>query len=248
MAGIKVSIINNSTALADAAVADVVPALQRQVHEHFFPAWGIDADLTFIRGDQQPPADSWWLVILDDSDQAGALGYHDLTSDGLPAGKIFAKTDIDNHLNWTVTASHELLEMLCDPEVNLGVLIRDQASSAKLYSYEVCDPCEDDQFAYAIDGVKVSDFVLPAYFQPSAGKKYDYRGLLPSAVPKLLPGGYIGVYDVHSDSGWHQITAATDNGRAHRGHVRVPREGSRSDKRRRSRDAWRVSEPRLVPM
>jgi hypothetical protein len=37
----------------------------------------------------QPASGSWWLVMLDDSDQAGALGYHDLTSDGLPLGNIF---------------------------------------------------------------------------------------------------------------------------------------------------------------
>jgi len=50
-------------------------------------------------------------VILDDSDQAGALGYHDLTSDGLPIGKVFAASDLKAGTSWTVTASHELLEM-----------------------------------------------------------------------------------------------------------------------------------------
>ena len=55
---------------------------------------------------------------MDDSDQAGALGYHDLTSAGLPMGKVFARTDLQNNLSWTVTVSHELLEILGDPMIN----------------------------------------------------------------------------------------------------------------------------------
>ena len=32
------------------------------------------------------------MLVLDTSDQAGALGYHDVTPQGLPLGKVFAKT------------------------------------------------------------------------------------------------------------------------------------------------------------
>jgi len=42
-------------------------------------------------------------------------GHHDLTPDGLPVGKSFAGTDKHFGHSWTVTASHELLEMLADP-------------------------------------------------------------------------------------------------------------------------------------
>jgi hypothetical protein len=38
-----------------------------------------------------PAPDSWWLVFLDNSDQAGALAYHDLTNEGLPLSKVFVK-------------------------------------------------------------------------------------------------------------------------------------------------------------
>ncbi|UIF89492.1 hypothetical protein KAF44_29135 (plasmid) [Cupriavidus necator] len=46
---------------------------------------------------------TWWLVILDDSDQANAYGYHDVTNDGLPLGKVFAKADMLNNKKWTIT-------------------------------------------------------------------------------------------------------------------------------------------------
>ena len=102
MAVIKISIINASTVLTDAQVSKVVPALQTQVHRDFYPAWGIDADLTFVPKGSKPVKGTWQLVILDNSDQAGALGYHDLTKDGLPLGKVFRKR-IEEHFGWGKT-------------------------------------------------------------------------------------------------------------------------------------------------
>src|SRR5271154_5703301 len=118
----QISVINASTVLNDNDIRPVIEALQQQVSDDFFPAWGVDAKLTFIPTASAPPGDTWWLTILDDSDQAGALGYHDLTPDGLPLGKVFAATDLKYGNSWSVTASHELLEMLADPNINLSVL------------------------------------------------------------------------------------------------------------------------------
>jgi hypothetical protein len=256
MPDITVAIINESTVVADADVAQYAAALQVQVSQHFAPAWGVDANIVVVPKVNQPPAGSWWLVLLDDTDQAGALGYHDVTSEGLPMGKVFAKTDLDNHLSVSVTISHELLEMLGDPDVNLTTFIQSSAKVGRLYAYEVCDAVEDDQYGYAIDGVTVSDFVLPAYFEPSTaahtpGVRYDYGGHLNGAVPTLLSGGYIGEFDVSRGSGWTQKTAATE-GTPHRGHLRMPHKGGRSERRRRPRDQWQVSQlentERLVPM
>ena len=114
-APIQISVINASTVVTDDDVRPVVDALQRQVSNDFLAAWGVDARLTFVPTSSMPPPGTWWLSILDDSDQAGALGYHDLTPDGLPLGKVFAATDLKYGSQWSVTASHELLEMLADP-------------------------------------------------------------------------------------------------------------------------------------
>ena len=77
---IQISVINESTVLADTDVAPVVAALQKQVSNDFRPIWGTDATLTIVPKGTQPAGGSWWLVLLDDSDQANALGYHDLTA------------------------------------------------------------------------------------------------------------------------------------------------------------------------
>lgn len=244
MADIKIAVINSSTVLTDAAVSAAVPALLTQVHRDFAPAWGIDADLTFVPKGSEPAAGSWWLVILDNSDVAGALGYHDVTSEGLPIGKVFAGTDQQYGLNWTVTASHELLEMLGDPEINLTVFVQPNAHSGMLYAYEVCDACEDDRYGYQINGVYVSDFVYPAWFEASRASgstQFDHKQQLNKPLPDLLPGGYIGAFDVTRGTGWHQITADEHFGRAAmRGRV-----GSRRERRRTPRDHWQKSKPKF---
>ena len=102
----------------DAQVQSAVPDLQTQVRRDFAPAWGIDADLAFVPKGKKANPKSWWLVILDNSDQAGALGYHDINPKGRPIGKVFAATDLHYGNSWTITTSHELLEMLGDRTIN----------------------------------------------------------------------------------------------------------------------------------
>jgi hypothetical protein len=237
MANIRVAIINASTVLTDNEVTLAVSVLQTQVHRDFAAAWGIDADLTFVPSTaQQLPADHWWLVILDNSDQAGALGYHDLTTTGLPLGKVFAGTDKQFGYQWTVTASHELLEMLGDPDVNLTVFVQSDAGSGTLYAYETCDACEADNLGYEIDGILVSDFVYPSWFesfwQPN-GTQFDYGNHIHSPF-ELVPGGYIGAFDVKCGTGWHQVTPP---GQTFTYDMR-PRLGSRREKRRTLRNHW----------
>ncbi|MBI3447427.1 MAG: hypothetical protein HY049_00700 [Acidobacteria bacterium] len=226
MANIKIAVVNASTVVTDAKlVQKVVAALQTQVTRDFAPAWGIDADLRYVPKGSKPAAGEWWLVILDNSDQAGALGYHDVTKAGLPLGKVFARTDLDYGEQWSCTASHELLEMLADPSINLTVF-DETTAGGRLYAYEVCDACEAEPFGYKINGVLVSDFVYPAWFESfrKTGTQFDHTKKI-SKPFKLVKGGYIGVYDVRSGSGWTQVTAEKINYRSR------PPVGSRRERR-----------------
>jgi hypothetical protein len=237
----QISVINESTVLTDADVTPVVMALQQQVTNDFRPIWGTDAELKMIPQGTQPPAATWWLVILDDSDQAGALGYHDLTPDGLPMGKIFAASDLKAGMSWSVTASHELLEMLADPNINLTVFAQNADTSGMLYAYEVCDSCEDDSFGYKINNILVSDFVYPAWFESFRGEgstQFDRMNQIKNPL-QLLAGGYIGVFSVTDGSGWQQQTAEKHPlNLRHRGHV-----GSRRERRSVPHNEWLTSLP-----
>jgi hypothetical protein len=237
---IQISIINESTILADTEIVPVVAALQKQATNDFRPVWGTDAELTIVPRGAQPPAGSWWLVLLDDSDQANALGYHDLTADGLPMGKVFAGSDLKAGNSWTVTLSHELLEMLGDPNINLTVFVQNSNTAGTLYAYEVCDSCEDDSLGYEIDNVLLSDFVYPSWFEnfrAEGSTQFDRRNKIQKPF-QLLVGGYIGTFNVNSGSGWQQIMAERATNLQNRGNV-----GTRRERRNTPRDLWINSLP-----
>jgi hypothetical protein len=242
MAEIKIAVINESTDI-NTLLPNVVAALQVQVSKHFAPAWGVNADLRLAANRTDVASGEWWLVILDDSDQAGALGYHDLTDEGLPLGKVFARTTRMDGGKWTVTASHELLEMLGDPDINLSVLVQDANQSVgRLYAYEVCDACEDDAYGYEVNGIPLSDFVFPSWFEtfrPQGSTQFDFGGHINKPL-ELLKGGYIGYFDITGGSGWQQLTV----GRS--AYMARPRVGSRRERRRTSREQWQKSEAPLA--
>jgi hypothetical protein len=55
---------------------------------------GVDCQLEFLTKDELL-AEGWWQIsVTDNPDQAGALGYHELTSRGTPLGKVFAALDL----------------------------------------------------------------------------------------------------------------------------------------------------------
>jgi hypothetical protein len=240
---INIAVVNQSTVVKDADVATWTAALQTQVSRDFLPIWGVDATLTAFPQGQNPPAGSWALGIFDTSDQADALGYHDITPDGLPLGKVFAKSTLDDGGTVSVTASHELLEMLGDPDINLIAELDDSSGApTKFYAYEVCDACEDDQFGYNINGVLVSDFVFPAYFESfrqANSTQFDY-GKQITAPFTLLAGGYISVLDLSNlAQGWQQVTPSQDRKAMINSRARI---GSRRERRRLSRSSWNRSE------
>jgi hypothetical protein len=238
---IQISVINESTVLSDADVVPVVAALQKQVTNDFGPVWGTAAQLTIVAKGAQPPSGNWWLVLLDDSDQANALGYHDLTTEGLPIGKVFAASDLKAGTSWTVTASHELLEMLGDPNINLTVFVQNTNTAGILYAYEVCDACEDDSLGYQIDNVLLSDFVYPAWFESfrtEGSAQFDRMKKMQSPF-QLLVNGYIGVFNVSAGSGWQQKTEDKRPANVlHRGAV-----GTRRERRDIPHELWINSLP-----
>lgn len=203
----NVAIINESTVVSDQQVYALTYALQIQTQKDFAPLWGIPSKIYYLDKTKPVLAGHWMLVILDNADQANALGYHDLSSDFSPLGKVFAKTTIDAGENWTVTASHELLEMLVDPFINLTTFTQTGNNSGRIIPYEVCDAVQESTFK--INGIEVSNFVLPSWFedfrQPNS-VKFDFLGILTSPY-QLAKGGYMSYFDVPNTKSWQQIFA-----------------------------------------
>jgi hypothetical protein len=237
MYNVNLALINASSVLTDTDISNAIPSFNTQLTRDFGPIWGAEAHIRFIGKNKTIPKGYWWISILDDSDTANALGYHDLTDEGNPLGKVFAKTDIDNGYNWTITATHEILEMIIDPSINLVAFIEEGKYAGKLFAYEVCDACEADQYAYDIKGTKVSDFVTPDYFEWFHTKKtgFDFQNKI-RAPFALLPGGYMSYYDIKTGDGWQMITADKAT-RETLVRMRAP-VGSRRERRRTLKTQW----------
>ncbi len=232
-----IAITNASTCLTDEQVAAAIPALQRQVTLDFRGYWDLDCQLMSLPKDA-PLVDGWWqILVTDNPDQAGALGYHELTSRGTPLGKVFAGLDLESGGSWTVTLSHELLEMLADPWINWCA----QGSDGKIYALEVCDAVEADNLGYEIDGVLVSDFITPSWFEPvtfepatpepAMAGQVDFKGRIKKPL-ELAAGGYISVLD--RNGRWTQIAS-------HGEPIAPIPVGSRRQRRNMGKAEWRES-------
>jgi hypothetical protein len=210
---IRVAIVDHPGSGADRQdLYAIAKALTIQAQRDFAPATGAPAaHVTFARS---PHAGVWTIGLFADPDQPGALGYHDLDPNGHPLAKVFPKLDAQDGANLSTTISHELLEMLADPWLTLAA-----QTSKGFAAYEACDAVEADE--YEIDGVKVSDFVTPAWYE-GTGDRFDFLGLCKHAL-EVRPGGYA---QFNTGSGWHQVTHAELAPRAYR-----QRQGSRVARR-----------------
>jgi len=196
-------ITNKSKVVYTPDLEQVITPLQRQIDEQFYPLWGWRADLRLAEATEK--ARAMKVIIRDRSNEAGDLGYH--FKDGLPITYVFAKDDIESSGEYTSTLSHELLEMIADPGVNLyargPVKLKDQPRPRMGWvGYEVCDPVEGN--LYEIDGVKVSNFVTPEYFETEhkpGSVKFDFLGAVDRPF-NVAPGGYL---DVMIASRWHTL-------------------------------------------
>jgi hypothetical protein len=75
--------------------------------------------------------------------------------------------------------------MSVDPYLDAMVVVAGPPPLFYAFFREICDPVAG--YTYAIDGVKVSDFVLPAYFWGQTGQR-DYLGLASAGMQPTVAG------------------------------------------------------------
>lgn len=194
-------VVNRSPLLADDAVAAFVRGgLQTQVSRDFAPLWNEDAKLDFAK---KSPKNAEQIVLVDTSDVAGALGYHEETAAGLPVGFVFVKTAQDAGEAWTATLSHEVLEQLVDPWCTYAVEGL-WARRPALIALEVADPTENGE--YQIAGAALSNFVTPEWFNAHPRGPTDFLGALRGKSFTLDKGGYLSY--ARSLGAWREAFAA----------------------------------------
>ncbi len=167
--------------VTESELNQVAAALQKQATRDFGPLWDIEATVDAFAALDDVPIDYWPIIVRNDINAPGAAGLAIRTLLVLPY-KI-----VQYSSSWSLTASHECLEMLADPSGNrtiagvapdLYVEKNPNGSARVSYLLETAIPCEDSQFAYTMNGIVVSDFITPHFYDPvaSTSVRYSFQG------------------------------------------------------------------------
>jgi hypothetical protein len=221
----RISVANISETIDELSFKTAVHAIERQVREDFAPLWGMDAAVRMIRANRntKPNPDAAlsdaiiYVGETHDDPQAveSAVGYHSSNLKGIPYGFVFADVADKIGESWTTTLSHEVLELIADPEVNLLVMAPHPQSPRRvvLRPYEVCDPVQGD--TYAIDGVELSNFVTPLYFAELPHPTNAQTNYMKLPLPRfgVRPSGYYSYLDLETGSYQNVFGERTDGER-----------------------------------
>jgi len=164
----------------------IIAALNRQMIEHFAPFHQI-APIPIVgigeaEAREMDPEVETFVPLVDETPEGNALAWHDRAPNGRPNGRVFVPlvyanggTTYQSAESISSAMSHEMLEASFNPYVN-G--FKDNEKGIRI-AEEVSDPPQDR--GYPIDGIFVSDFVGPRWFNPADSKGpytfMGYRGL-----------------------------------------------------------------------
>jgi hypothetical protein len=205
----QIALVPDGVAINSSELTRVASALSKQVQRDFAPAWKVQATVDAFARLEDVPSDYWPIIVT--SNVEGAAGFHDDDN-----GQPFALVEFGSE--WSLTASHECLEMLADPfgrRLRAGEMLPQavklgQPEHRVRYLVEVCDPSEGSEFAYHVNGILVSDFYFPEFFDPVAvaAKQYSFTGAI-TAPRTVLRDGYISWHDPVTDH-WMQVRMFAD--------------------------------------
>jgi hypothetical protein len=186
----------------------VVAALNDQIRI-VSQAWSVSATIEWQPSLEAMRPECIPLVILAHDAPFRDHGIH-LTL----AGRPFALIKSGPGSSWSRYASHELIELLCNPYGGRTTPARSlkEEQGEVDYLVEVCDPCEYS--TYKIENVVVSDFVTPDYYQAKTGgdTSYSHEGLIKKPL-QLLAGGYIAWQTRPGNAIWQAFAGqGEDNG------------------------------------
>jgi hypothetical protein len=198
----QLALVSQSASATADDLQKVSAALQKQASRDLAPVWEISATVDSFAKLEDVPLGYWPLIVMDNIGM-DAAGVHE-DKDGQPFALVTASAKLDE---WSLTASHEMLEMLVDPFGNRLVASDSPKDGQGRVSVlvEVADPSEAADFAYTVNSILVSDFYTPNYLDPVAatGVRYSYTGAI-TEPRQVLRGGYLSWLDSSNNHWWQE--------------------------------------------
>jgi hypothetical protein len=196
----QVALVSEVQSVSMSDLTRASAALQKQAVRDFAPIWDVQATVDAFATLEDVPL-GYWPVIIEEDIGFDAAGIH-LDKDGQP----FALVNVSE--GWQLTASHEVLEMLADPFGNRLVAGDSPKPDQGRVEFlmEVCDPSEATEFGYTVNGITMSDFYTPAYFDPvqAPGVRYSFTGAI-REPRQVLAGGYLSWHEPVTDHWWQLV-------------------------------------------
>lgn len=187
----QVALVAQTNKIEFSDLTAAAAAIQKQVSRDVGPVWNINASVDAFETLEDVPL-GYWHVLIDDTIPYDAQGIHLNDDNGQPFALVAYSED------WSLTTSHESIEMLVDPSGNRTVAANspDPSQGRVLVLVETCDPSEAAKYGYTSNGVLVSDFYTPHFFDPVAaeGVRYSYTGAITKPL-QVLDGGYVSWWD-----------------------------------------------------
>ncbi|MBJ7456755.1 MAG: hypothetical protein JHC74_11910 [Thermoleophilia bacterium] len=195
---IHLALVVEAPQVSRRAVSEIAAALQRQLTRDVAPIWEVHATIDAFASLEHVPPGYWPILVGDHFPGVESVGIH-LDRNGQPFALVEASP------SWSLTASHEAIEMVTDPWGNRTVPGGSPMAGQGLVEIlvEVCDPPGGAQWAYTVNGYLVSDFCTPNYFDPvgAPGVRYSFTGAL-TGPRQILEGGYLSWRDPATGDWW----------------------------------------------
>jgi hypothetical protein len=204
----KVVIINEATSspiVGQVTVPwlnEVAGACEAQLNGEVARSWANGALAMRVGRDSTDvqPGEMVFAILDALPDAPGAIAYHDVNGNDVPTAFLALSTC--NTLDDVSTAmSHEFCETAGDWACNIWA----DSGQGKEYARELCDACESNWYTRPGSSIKLSDFLLPVFFEPGSTEPFTFvqhragdtafvtgSGVAgyPSAPFATAPGGY----------------------------------------------------------
>jgi hypothetical protein len=193
------AVVNLSTKATDAQVSTWVSAIQQQVNNEVAQEWGNTVTMVIIPNNVTPPQADWYAGIFDNTDQAGALGWHAVGKNNEPLIEVFVETSQQSGVDPATVLSHEVIESIGD--ANADTIVQNcltMTGQTCVMFRELCDPVENN--SYQVNGTNVSDFVTKNWFVQNSQGPWDHLAATTKAFD-VLSGGYM-EYSTNAGQTW----------------------------------------------
>jgi hypothetical protein len=142
----QIGLASRSASVSLKDLVKVATALNLQIARDFAPIWGVSANVVAVANpDSIDPG--VWPIFVEDDIGTDASGFHHTLQN-----QPFAR--VESGPTWSLTASHECLELLADPtgnrlypSIDVGIVngeFHDVPDAKFEYLVELCDPCQDE--------------------------------------------------------------------------------------------------------